>query len=334
MPIQVVRNDITKMRTDAIVDTANAHPIVGPGCDSAIYKAAGYNELLEYRKANIGVKEEGEAFITPAFNLPCKYIIHTVSPLFIDGKHGEEEKLRKCYQNCLKLAKENNIKSISFPLIATGSFMFPKKQGIRFAMDEINDFLLDEDMEVYIVVYDNISTDLARKLYPDFKSYLEDNYVPKQSTLSNVPNEDLRLLRKEESETYKEASFSNEELNNRLFNIDDTFSTKLFDLIDEKGFKHPEVYKRADIDKRAFNKIKNDSDYHPNKYTALKLCVGAKLTMPEAIDLLNSAGYCFSNSDVVDAVFAFFIEKGVYDIMKIKEELDNQGVLPKDQFRS
>jgi len=122
MPFKIVRNDITKMNTEAIVNTANEHSLVGAGCDTAIYNAAGYEELLEYRMEQIGSVPEGEVFLTPGFRLPAKYIIHAVSPLFVDGTKGEEEKLRSCYRNSLQLAKEKGIHSIAFPLIATGSF--------------------------------------------------------------------------------------------------------------------------------------------------------------------------------------------------------------------
>ena len=137
MPFKIVRNDITKMNTEAIVNTANDHPTVGTGCDHAIYEAAGYEELLSYRKENIGYVEEGGAFITPAFKLPARYIIHAVSPLYIDGQHGEEELLRSCYRKSLALAAEHGITSIAFPLISTGGFGYPKEEGMRIAVDEI-----------------------------------------------------------------------------------------------------------------------------------------------------------------------------------------------------
>lgn len=153
MPFKIIRNDITKMNTEAIVNTANDHAAVGTGCDSAVYEAAGYQELLEYRKKHIGFVEEGGAFITPGFHLQAKYIIHAVSPYYIDGKHGEEEKLRSCYRKSLQLAKENGVKSIAFPLISTGGFGYPKEEGIRIAADEINTFLFGNEMLIYLVAF-------------------------------------------------------------------------------------------------------------------------------------------------------------------------------------
>ncbi len=176
MALKIVRNDITKMDTEAIVNTAGETPEVGAGCDMGVYMAAGYDELHAVR-LEIGDVAQGEVFITPGFNLPAKYIIHAVSPLYIDGKSGEEKKLRSCYRKSLKLAKKNGIKSIAFPLIGTGAYGYPKEEGIRIAVDEINDFLLKDDMDVTLVVFDNRSTELGSKLYPDLEEYINNNYV-------------------------------------------------------------------------------------------------------------------------------------------------------------
>lgn len=182
MPLKIVRNDITQMNTDAIVNTANEKVLVGPGCDYAIYNAAGYQELLAYRRENIGNVAQGEVFLTPAFQLPCKYIIHAVSPLFQDGSMGEEKKLRSCYRKSLELAHENEIRSIAFPLIATGSFGYPKEEGMRIAVDEINAFLMKHQMLVYLVVFDQKATELGKNLYPDLQSYINERYVEEQTS--------------------------------------------------------------------------------------------------------------------------------------------------------
>lgn len=177
MPLKIERNDITKMTTEAIVNTAGSTTEVGDGCDVAVYMAAGYDELHKYRIDNIGEVPEGEVFITPGFNLPAKYIIHAVSPLFINGENDEEDKLRACYRKSLWLAMENGIKSIAFPLIGTGSFGYPMVDGLRVAMDEINAFLLDNEMDVTLVVFGTRATKLAEKVYPDLEEYIDHNYV-------------------------------------------------------------------------------------------------------------------------------------------------------------
>ena len=182
MPFKIVRNDITKMTTEAIVNTANEKPTVGTGCDFAVYNAAGYDELLSWRKKYIGTVEEGEAFISPGFRLPAKYIIHTVSPLYIDGEHGEEELLRSCYRKSLALAAGHGIRSIAFPLISTGGFGYPKEEGMRIAVDEIHAFLLKSDMQIFLVVFDERATRMGRSLYPDLEAYIDRNYVQEKRT--------------------------------------------------------------------------------------------------------------------------------------------------------
>ena len=176
MAFKIVRNDITKMQVDAIVNTANEAPTFGTGVDKAIYMAAGMEELLKARK-EIGFLDEGEVAWTPAFNLSAKYILHAVSPLYIDGKSGEEEKLRACYQRSLQMAHEKGCESIAFPLVATGGFGYPKEEGMRIALDEINAFLMQQDMLVYLVVFDTASTKLGLNLYPDLETYIDHNYV-------------------------------------------------------------------------------------------------------------------------------------------------------------
>ena len=164
------------MQVDAIVNTANQRPTYSSGTDTAVYKAAGEEELLMVRK-KIGSMNEGEIAITPGFKLPAKYIIHAVSPRYIDGNSGEETKLRSCYKKSLALAAQYECKSIAFPLIATGSFGYPKEEGMRIALDEINAFLMKQDMLVYLVVFDTAATKLGLNLYPDLEAYIDQNYV-------------------------------------------------------------------------------------------------------------------------------------------------------------
>ena len=197
MPFKIVRNDITKMTTEAIVNTANCMPAVGHGCDTAVYKAAGYEELLAWRRKYVGSAKVGEAFITPGFRLPAKYIIHTVSPRFIDGKHGEEELLRSCYRRSLALAAGYGIRSIAFPLIATGSFGYPKEEGMRIAVDEIHAFLLRSDMQIFLVVFDENATRMGRSLYPDLEAYIDRNYVQERRAEEYGTSDHLRADRRE-----------------------------------------------------------------------------------------------------------------------------------------
>lgn len=374
MPFKIVRNDITKMKTDAIVNTANEQPIVGSGCDYAVYEAAGYDELLSYRKAHIGDVKAGEVFLTPGFRLPAKYIIHAVSPLFDNGSHGEEALLRSCYRKSLALAKEHGIKSIAFPLISTGSFGYPKEEGMRIAVDEIHAFLLKSDMQVYLVVFDEKATKMGRNLRPDLEAYIDHNYVqekieeeygnswyaeqmaredaaageetmaygafadeapvpvPKAREKLSIPSFLRRDVNRE-----KEALLSLDDedlaieemekgLSDRIEHMADSFPEYLLYLIGKKGMGNAEVYKRAIVDKKVFSKIKNNPNYHPQKLTALCLCIGAKLNLDESRDLLARAGYALSPCDKTDIIFSYFIENRIYDMIELDIQLEEHGL--------
>ena len=378
MPFKIVRNDITRMECDAIVNTASRYAVdtfeeVGVGCDKAIYKAAGADKLIGTRK-EIGVLAEGEAAISPGFNLPAKYIIHAVSPAFIDGNSGEEEKLRNCYRNSLRIAKENDIKSIAFPLIATGSFGYPQEEGMRIAIDEINAFLLHYDMLIYLVVFGTRATQLGERVFPDLEAYIDHNYVDEKREeeygdrrFGMAPRGDSRdvayseggaSLRRnlfanrkesapfhlenieaydvaEESDFYEsdEVCFDDDDIENlsakldeRMKHMSDSFSEYLMFLIQSKGMTNAEVHKRAIVDKKVFSKIKNNPDHHPNKLTAMCLCIGAKLNMDETRDLLARAGYALSPADKTDVIFSYFIEHEIYDMIELDIQLEEHGL--------
>lgn len=342
MPFKIVRNDITKMNTEAIVNTANDHATVGTGCDSAVYRAAGYEELLRYRTEKIGFVPEGEAFITPGFKLSAKYIIHAVSPLYRGGDRGEESKLRSCYRRSLQLARENNIRSIAFPLIGTGGFGYPKEEGMRIAADEINAFLFGNDMMIYLVVFDAGSTRLGEKLYPDLEAYIDRHYVerrwteeykfPCDASVSAPMPAPARARPKIFKLSSPGSAFLDFEgrhesrLNERMKHLSDTFSQYLMYLIREKGMENAEVWKRAIVDKKVFSKMKNNPDYHPQKLTALCLCVGAQLNLDEAKDLLARAGYALSPCDKTDIIFSYFIENGIYDMIELDIQMEEHGL--------
>lgn len=373
MPFKIVRNDITKMKVDAIVNTANEAPIYSTGVDTAVYMAAGAEELLVERK-KIGHMDEGEVAITPGFKLPAKHIIHAVSPCYIDGTFDEETKLRSCYQKSLQLAYENKCESIAFPLISTGGFGYPKEDAMRVAVDEIHAFLLQHEMLVYLVVFDTKSTELGLKLTPALEAYIDHNYVCDQrekeygdryfgSAIKGAPDNSTyeRYRKKIEKQTKlcvpseavcaapsmqahkmisqkKSASKWNKEeycdfleenesaLNDRMQHLSDTFQEYLFYLIEMKGMTNAEVYKRAIITKQLFSKIKLNPQYHPDKATAMRLCVGARLSLDETVDLLARAGYALSPCDKRDIIFSFFIENEVFDMIEIDIALEEHGL--------
>ncbi len=336
MPLKIVRNDLVKMEVDVIVNTANVAPIYSSGTDTAVYKAAGEEELLAERQ-KIGYMKEGEVAITPGFKLSAKYIIHAVSPLYIDGKSGEEEKLRACYQRSLELALENKCKSIALPLIATGGFGYPKEEGMSIAVDEINKFLLRHDMMIYLVVFDAKATELALRLQPALDAYIDHHYVDekykeeygKRYRSYKIEAPSICCQRVSESsmaDDYEFEEIDEAALSERMRHMSDTFQEYLFYLIKLKGLSNPEVYNNSLITKQTFSKIKNNPNYHPDKATALRLCVGAKLSLDETKDLLARAGYALSPCDKMDIIFQFYIENKFYDMYAIDISLEAHGL--------
>lgn len=369
MPFKIVRNDITKMRCDAIVNTANTKPIIGSGCDYAVYKAAGKRRLSEYREKNIGEVPEGDVFLTPGFRLPAHYIIHAVSPHYIDGVHGEEEKLRACYRKSLSLAWEQRCRSIAFPVISTGSFGYPKEEGIRIAADEIQAFLQNHEMLIYLVVFDAQSARYGKRFDKGLQAYIDENYVdakhheeysvqtmalrrdlddaicqPGEAELDDAlrqpdgtdlddesfsPYEDDLYEEDSDEDTEEENAFTQlheSKLEERMKHLTDSFSEYLLYLIEEKGMTNADVYKRALVDKKTFSKIKNHADYHPQKMTAMCLCIGAKLNLDETRDLLARAGYALSPCNKTDIIFSYFIENQIYDMIELDIQLEEHGL--------
>ncbi len=311
MPLKIVRNDITKMNTEAV------------------YKAAGFEEFLKYR-------EEKNGYVS-----------------------DEETKLRSCYRKSLALAKENGIHTISFPLIATGGYGFPKEEGMRIAVDEINTFLLTNEMQINLVVFDDKATVLGEKLYPDLEAYIDHHYVEVARQVEYGEADFARMVpmasatpkcsapsfgsifkrdKKETSECRltsvcreEAACFDFEEqheskLEERMHHLSDTFSEYLMYLIQLKHMENAEVWKRAIVDKKIFSKIKTNPNYHPQKLTALCLCIGAKLNLDETKDLLARAGYALSPCDKTDIIFSYFIENEIYDMIELDIQLEEHGL--------
>ena len=297
MPFKIVRNDITKMDVDVIVNTANNSPKFSTGVDAAVYMAA-----------------------------------------------GEENRLRSCYRKSLELAYENQCKSIAFPLISTGNFGYPKEEGMRIAVDEINAFLLGHDMLVYLVVFDAFSTKLGKNLYPDLEAYIDQHYVAQKSLEEyasarclSMPIQCERAMPCECDEAFSCDEMDEDEyeefleekenaIQERMKHLSDNFQEYLFYLIKLKKLDNVDVYSKAFMDKRQFSKIKNNPNYHPDKATALRLCIGARLNIDQTKDLLARAGYALSPCDKRDVIFSYFIEKGIYDFAEIDITLEEYGL--------
>ncbi|HWO95273.1 MAG TPA: macro domain-containing protein [Bacillus sp. (in: firmicutes)] len=324
MPLEIVRSDITKMKVDAIVNAANTALKMGGGVCGAIFRTAGASEL---QKAcdKIGGCKVGEAIITDGFKLDAKFIIHTPGPIWQGGSNQEAALLKASYYNSLELAKNHRCESIAFPLISTGIYGYPKEEALQIAVSTISSFLLHHDMFVYLVVFDKKSFGLSKKLFTSIREYIDEYYAEEaEITFNRIrieeqyaagPLPEAEIL---QQDMYEEV---NDSLVNLLNQLDESFSERLLRLIDEKGMTDVETYKRANIDRRLFSKIRNGVDYIPKKKTALAFAIALKLNLEETLELLTTAGYTLSHSSKFDVIIEFFIQQANYNIHEINEAL-------------
>lgn len=370
MPLQIIRQDITKIECDAIVNAANQTLLGGGGVDGAIHKAAGRNLLLECMK--LGGCKTGQAKITKGYNLPCKYVIHTVGPKWKGGDKGEKELLESCYRESLALALKNKCESVAFPLISSGIYGYPKDRVLKVAVDTITEFLLDHDMLVYIVVFDKSAFQISEKLFAEITSYIDEKYVDTHfdfnRTRSDISDEstllaETRILpdayetnelqapkpsatlkaparpRKSQSlpgatdmareksvlrcpeYAVTESALSPLSLDEAVNQLDESFSQMLLRKIDEKGLKDSECYKRANVDRKLFSKIRSDVNYKTSKTTAIAFAIALELTLDETKDFLMKAGFALSHSNKFDVIIEYFIKNGNYNIFEINEAL-------------
>ena len=322
MPLTIVRNDITKMDVDAIVCAANETLLGDGGVDGCIHRAAGPELLAECR--TLGGCKTGDAKITGAYRLPCKYVIHTVGPIWNGGGSGERELLASCYRTSLELAKRHGCESIAFPLISSGVYDYPKDRALKVAIDTIGDFLLENDMSVYLVIFDRRAFQISSKLFSDIAAYIDDRYVQEQheryDRLSRLGarRSGAPFLNQEE---LNGAPMAAPGLDEMLEHLDAGFSETLLKLIDRSGKKDPEVYKKANVDRKLFSKIRNDPDYRPSKPTAIAFAIALELSLSETRDLIARAGYALSPSSKFDVIIEYFIAHKNYDVFEINEAL-------------
>lgn len=362
MPFQIVRNDITKMHCDAIVNAAKPSLLGGGGVDGAIHLAAGPKLLEECR--TLGGCETGQARITKGYDLPCRYVIHTVGPVWDGGAHGEEDLLASCYKNSLFLAKSYKCESVAFPLISAGAYGYPKDKALEVAVREISSFLLENDMQIYIVVYNKSAFEISKKLVSDIREYIDENYVeehdyqrgrkaynvltgslpeysaPSYGTPSdNAPSynepsysEPSYSKPAEKSHARKKASHSmvyagisaiedTADLKDALKYLDESFTEMLLRKIDESGMSDAQCYKKANIDRKLFSKIRSNPAYKPSKTTAIAFAIALELPLEDTQEMLLKAGYALSHSNKFDVIIEYFIKKGNYNIYEINEAL-------------
>ena len=338
MPLQIVRNDITKMKVDAIVNAANESLLGGGGVDGCIHRAAGPELLVECETLH-GCKT-GSAKITKGYKLPCKYVIHAVGPRWYDGRHSERERLISCYRTSLMLAKEYGCESVAFPLISSGIFGYPKDQALKVAIDTISSFLLENEMTVYIVIFDRKAYQISGKLFADIAAYIDDRYVDEHT---DSRYERLRRMSSFQMEEPMpcESSVCDEDaieqlippvsvaaapkkaatLDDALEQIDESFSEMLLRKIDERGMTDAQCYKKANIDRKLFSKIRSDKLYKPSKPTAIAFAIALELSLDETRDMLMKAGFALSHSNKFDIIIEFFISMGNYNVFEINEAL-------------
>ena len=332
MPFTIVRQDITKMKVDAIVNAANTDLQMGGGVCGAIFKAAGAAQLQAACDKLAPIKT-GEAVITPGFNLPAKFVIHAAGPVYRYQNAEQSEKLlRSAYMESLRLAIENNCESIAFPLISSGIYGYPKDEALQVATATIQDFLINNDIDITLVVFDKSAFTVSRELLGAVESYIDEHYV---DTHQIKRRKLLDVERQAISEADERANIFNEPLLEEMLapigapaplddlvgNLDEPFSQMLLRLIDAKGMTDVEVYKRANLDRKLFSKIRSNKGYMPSKRTAIALAVALKLSLDETDDLLERAGYALSHAVKFDVIVEYFIANGKYDVFAINEVL-------------
>ena len=314
MPLHMVRNDITTMKVDAIVNAAKNSLLGGGGVDGAIHRAAGPELLEECR--TLGGCPTGQAKITKGYRLPATYVIHTVGPIWRGGSHGERELLISAYRSSLELALEHGCQTVAFPLISSGAYGYPKDQALKVAVDTIGDFLLCHDMTVYLVIFDRAAYTIGGKLFNNIAAYIDDCYVDEHTQIRRDMSMESEPL--EARLWCDSASFS---LDEALSQLDESFSQMLLRKIDERGITDAQCYKKANIDRKLFSKIRSDVHYKPSKPTAMAFAIALELPLEEAQELLQKAGFAFSHASKFDIIVEYFIAHQNYNIFEINEAL-------------
>ena len=319
MPLSIVRNDITKMHVDAIVNAANETLLGGGGVDGCIHRAAGPELLAECR--TLGGCKTGSAKITKAYRLPCKYVIHAVGPMWNGGSCGERELLASCYRISLELAKAYGCESVAFPLISSGIFGYPKDEALQVAADTIGEFLAENEMSVSIVVFDRGAYRIGSRLFDDITEYIDDHYAAEHSDSPSVRAARLRSVAYTAAVCAAPTNAAADDLSDMLQHLDAGFSQTLLQLIDRSGKKDSEIYKRANVDRKLFSKIRSNPEYRPSKSTAIAFAIALQLDLPQTRDLISRAGYALSASSKFDVIIEYFIGRGEYDVFAINEAL-------------
>lgn len=343
MPFRIERNDITKVHTDAIVNTANPFPTVGRGTDTAVYNAAGREELLRERQ-KIGMIEPGHSVATKSFALRekgIKYIIHTVGTRYNSEKPETVENLRNCYSSSLELARKLKCKSLAIPLLATGFYGFPKELGLKIAVEEISSFLFKNDIDITLVVYDQKSYMISEKLFDDIQDFLDENYEGdefenyevnrtlvcgeplelKKSSIKILEAREMLVQQKETLITPIDVDAFIRDAKEPL-----NFQNTLLQHIADRKLENATVYKKACIDKKFFSKIISNKDYVPKKHVVMALGLALELPLEEYEHFLASAGYAFMPSSKFDLIVKYCVMNKIYNLVEVDIILDSHGL--------
>lgn len=315
MPLHIVRNDITTMKVDAIVNAANESLLGGGGVDGAIHRAAGPELLAECRTLR-GCKT-GQAKLTKGYRLPARFVIHTVGPVWRGGGHGERELLISAYRSSLELALEQGCRTVAFPLISSGVYGYPKDQALKVAVDTIGDFLLAHEMTVYLVIFDRAAYTIGGRLFADIAAYIDDRYVEEHTESREAEYRRAMAYACAEAQMMSMPA----DLNKAVEQLDESFSQMLLRKIDEKGMTDAQCYKKANIDRKLFSKIRSDVHYKPSKPTAMAFAIALELPLEQARQLLEKAGFAFSHASKFDIIVEYFIAHKNYNIFEINEAL-------------
>lgn len=355
MPFEIIRNDISAVTADAVLCPAAAEASVGHGVDAALYRQAG-SGLFDAR-VSLGHIAPGDARECASPGLKAKYVIFAVAPFFNEA--DSEKLLRRCLDRALALAFKLGCKSFALPLLGAGERGWPVEKALKTAVDAIKAFLDKHDTDISLVLFSDQAAELSQALYGPIKSYIDRRYVAeeksRQAMASRFFSNDAavcreRLFRRkaerkpapsgsvcppdtEDCAVYsapapppmaKPAALSSpdvQELNDMLRAMDEGFSQKLLRMIDMRGYTDPQVYKRANIDRKLFSKIRNKPDYRPGKATVYAFAVALELGLAETRELLESAGFAMSRSSKFDIIMEYYIVKGCYDIFEINQAL-------------
>ncbi|WP_040536281.1 macro domain-containing protein [Schleiferilactobacillus shenzhenensis] len=321
MPLTLIRQDITKIKVDAIVNAANTDLAMGGGVSGAIFRAAGPAQL-QAAANQVAPVPTGQAAITPGFALPAKYVIHAVGPVYQPSAPAESQRLlASAYTASLKLAVAHHCESIAFPLISSGIYGYPKAAALAVATAAIKDFLTDHDLTVYLALFDDAAFAISQQQLGPIASYIDQHYVEAQPDSRRRYNQAATANSAAPAVPLAAPAGNSLNLPPDLTRLDDSFTTALLRLIDQRQLTDPEVYKRANLDRRLFSKIRSNTNYAPSKRTATALAIALHLTLPETNALLARAGYVLSPSQKADVIIMYFITQANYDIYAINEAL-------------